>query len=411
MNALKMVAGLVVALAAYLLFWPTGMHPVAWTPPQAPALEGPYAANARLADAQRIAVGVGRGPEAVSVDALGRVYAGFDDGRVVQFSPNGSVYVVVGRTGGRPLGIAQAPNGGLIVADARQGLLHLGEQITTLAREADGVPFGFTDDVDTSRASMKAYFTDASSHYGYGHHTEDLLEHGANGRLLEYDFNTRQVRTVLGGLHFANGVALGPNDDYVLVNETGEYRVVRYWLKGEKAGTHETFIDNLPGFPDNITFNGKDRFWLALAAPRDAMLDKLLPGNFLLRQVSFRLPAFAQPQPHHKGFVLALDLEGHVVANLQDDRPEAFAPITSVREAGPWLYFGSLTADSLARLPVQSVFPDAAPPPVNWHDLPPLQERPRERSWEGQREDLEEKLKVRQPAEREEDEERKSGRN
>lgn len=53
-------------------------------------------------------------------------------------------------------------------------------------------------------------------------------------------------------------------EDFVLVNETYRYRIVRYWLKGPKAGTHEVFIDNLPGFPDNISSNRKGTFWLAL---------------------------------------------------------------------------------------------------------------------------------------------------
>ena len=63
-----------------------------------------------------------------------------------------------------------------------------------------------------------------------------------------------------------------------LVNETGSYRTLRYWLKGEKAGTSDIFADNLPSFPDNITFNGKDRFWVAIYAPRTAIADTLAPS-------------------------------------------------------------------------------------------------------------------------------------
>ena len=36
------------------------------------------------------------------------------------------------------------------------------------------------------------------------------------------------------GLFFANGVTLGPNEDYVLVNETGMGRVHRLWIKATK---------------------------------------------------------------------------------------------------------------------------------------------------------------------------------
>ena len=35
------------------------------------------------------------------------------------------------------------------------------------------------------------------------------------------------------------------------------YRIQKYWLCGDKAGTAEIFIENLPGFPDNVSSNEK----------------------------------------------------------------------------------------------------------------------------------------------------------
>lgn len=371
---------LLAAFAAYLLAWPTGMEPVAWTPPPAPALEGVYAYNEKLKGIQQLAVGVGKGPEAINVDAVGRVYAGYADGRVLQLTGNGGNYTEMVNTGGRPLGITFGPNGGLVIADARKGLLHLGRKLTELAREADGVPFGFTDDADNTRLDKNVYFTDASSKFGYGRHMTDLLEHGPNGRLLEYNVATKQTRVLMSGLHFANGVAVGPNDEYVLVNETGEYRVHRYWLKGARAGTHEVFIDNLPGFPDNITYNDRGVFWLAIFAPRDAMLDGLLPGKLYLRTVLSKLPAFLQPRPRRHAFVLGLDTAGKVVANLQYAGDDAYAPITSVREHGPFLYFGSLTYPAIGRLPLNQALAGAAAPPPGWDDIPQPQQVERKKT-------------------------------
>ena len=43
------------------------------------------------------------------------------------------------------------------------------------------------------------------------------------------------------------------------------YRIQRYWLTGDKAGTSDVFADNLPGCPDNINSNGMGVFWIALA--------------------------------------------------------------------------------------------------------------------------------------------------
>jgi sugar lactone lactonase YvrE len=374
-RALLASAALLAALLLYLLAWPTGMEPVAWTPPPAPSLtEGAYAYNEKLKGIQKLAAGVGAGPEGVNVDAVGRIYAGYNDGRVVMLSPDGAAYSELGNTGGRPLGITFGLDGSLVIADAKKGLLHFGAQVWPLATEADGMPFGFTDDADNTRFDKNIYFTDASSKFGYGQHMRDLLEHGANGRLLEYNFETKHTRVLMQGLHFANGVAVGPDDAYVLVNETGEYRILRYWLKGEKAGTHDVFIDNLPGFPDNLSFNDRDRFWVAIVAPRDPMLDELLPGSLYLRTVISKLPAFLQPRPKMHAFVLGIGLDGKVIANLQYVGSDAYAPITSVREHHHWLYFGSLTYPAIGRLPLFQAIPGTPRPAPGWEQVPVARE-------------------------------------
>jgi sugar lactone lactonase YvrE len=368
---LATAAAVFAALVIYLLAWPTGMEPQAWTPPAMPSLEqGVYAYNEKMKGVQKLAQGGGIGPEGINVDAVGRVYSGYADGRVMSFSPNGSTHTEMTNTGGRPLGLTFGPNGGLIVADAKKGLLHLGKKLSELATGVDGAPFGFVDDVDNMRGGKNVYFTDASDKFGYGKHMIDLLEHGAHGRLLEYNVVTKQTRVLLSGLHFANGVAVGPDDAYVLVNETGEYRVLRYWLKGEKAGTHDVFIDNLPGFPDNLSYNDQGVFWVALVAPRDPMLDELLPGSQYLRTVIAKLPSLLQPRPKKHAFVLGLDLDGKVVANLQYAGTDAYAPITSVRQHGPFLYFGSLTYPAIGRLPLNQALPGAQPPPAGWEEVP-----------------------------------------
>lgn len=341
-------------IAAYLLFWPVPIEPAAWTPQPVPAAAYPY--NEALKSVERLADGVGSGPEGIAVDAAGRLYAGYDDGRVMMFNRDGSGGMLLANTGGRPLGLSFGPRGGVLVADAIKGLLLVGGEGAQqlLAVEAEGVPFKFVDDVDNTRLSRKVYFTDASSKFAWPHTMADVMEHGANGRLLEYDFDTEKTTVLLRDLHFANGVAVGPDDAFVLVNETTEYRVRRYWLKGDKAGTSDIFIDNLPGFPDNISYNDKGQFWLALYAPRTAALDALLPKPGL-RRIVFRLPQFLQPGPARHGWVLGLDVDGKVVANLQYKGKGAYAPITSAEQHGDHLYLGSLTDTAIGRLALSAI--------------------------------------------------------
>lgn len=340
-----------VTLVFYLLAWPVDISPVAWTPDPAPSLEdGTYARNGRLRAVQRLADGAVDGPEAVAFDASGQLYTGVEDGRILRIDPRDGRCVVVGNTQGRPLGLAVGTDGYLFIADARKGLIGMSAdgQVDVLADQAEGITFGFTDDLALD-ASGYVYFSDASWKFGYGEHTLDALEHGGRGRLLRYQPELGEAVTLLAGLQFANGVALGPDQNYVLVNETSAYRITRFWLRGERAGTSEVFIDNLPGFPDNLSFNGHDRFWVALYGPRNALLDALAPHPFW-RKVVARLPGWLMPAPGHHAFVLGLDLQGKVVEQYQFEASEAYAPITSVREHDGHLYLGSLDQSAIGRV-------------------------------------------------------------
>lgn len=346
---------ILIAVIAFLLLMPTKVQPVNWSPPKAPSMkDGPYAQNQRLKNVQRIGAQGIAGPEALLLDTQGFLITGLHDGRIIRTSPDSQALEVLADTQGRPLGLAQHPDGRLIIADGIKGLLALDTQgtLTTLSSSANNLPFGFTDDVTVDTAGRYAYFSDASSRWGYGQDGEAVIEHGGDGRLLRYDFSNGHTEVLLDQLQFANGVSLGPNEDYVLVNETGAYRISRYWLKGDKAGHHDLFIDNLPGLPDNLSFNGRDRFWVALYSPRNPLLDGFA-GYPLMRKVMVRALMVVPKPVEHRAFVLGLDVNGKVVANLQDGGPGNYSPITTAREYGDWLYLGSLKNTSMARLPLQ----------------------------------------------------------
>jgi len=344
------MGAIALAAIAYLSLWPVDITPVGWTPPKQ-ATQGPT--NLALQGLQRIGLNVGIGPEGISFDDAGRIYAGYADGRVVRFSADGQAHEELANTGGRPWGtFALADGSAVLVADAVKGLLRVAKgKVDVLSTESDGVPFKLTDDVVQAKSGI-IYFSDASSKFGLNQMMADVFEHGSHGRLLSHDPQTGKTTTLASGLHVANGVTLGPDEAYVLVSETLQYRVMRYWLKGPKAGQFEPFIENLPGFPDNISYNGKDGFWLALFAPRDVMLDGMLPYPALLKAV-YRIPEALRPKAAKQGRVLKLDINGQVVADLQDATEGAYAPITSVRERGGALYFGSIEYPGLGHLPLR----------------------------------------------------------
>ena len=55
------------------------------------------------------------------------------------------------------------------------------------------------------------------------------------GRLLRYDPASGRTDVLADGLWFANGVALAPDESYVVVVETMRARLLRVWLRGPQA--------------------------------------------------------------------------------------------------------------------------------------------------------------------------------
>ena len=351
-TAFKAIAVIFCVLIAWLLLWPTPVEPVAWEAPAAPPLEGAYGPNNILSKVTRIEIESGYGPEDVAVDAMGFIYGGTQQGKILKFHPETHKAEEFADTGGRPLGLHFNAGGDLIVADAFKGLLRIAPQgkLEVLSTEAGGVPFLFTDDLDIA-ADGTIYFSDASYKYDQHHYKLDAIEHQPNGRLLAYYPETRQTEILLDKLHFANGVAVSPDQQFVLVNETWEYRVTRYWIAGERKGQSEVFLENLPGFPDGISCNGVDTFWVALASPRNPLLDNL-SGKPFLRKVISRLPEFMQPKAIPFAFVLGADVNGRITHNLQEPSGKPFHMITSVQQHGDTLWLGSLEEPALAFLPV-----------------------------------------------------------
>jgi len=332
---------LLLVLAAWV-YHRTDIEPVAWEPAPNPGLAGEFAPNDILAAMQPILSGVGRGPEDITRAADGWLFTGLEDGRIIRFQPGGE-YQEYANTGGRPLGMQFDRDGDLVVADAMRGLVAVSTtgEVRVLTDQFDGRKLLFVDDLDIA-ADGTVWFSDASARYGYHDYMLDAFEGQASGRLLSYDPATGETAVHLDGLRFANGVALGPEDRFVLVNETVAGRIHRLWLKGERAGQRELFHPGLPGSPDNISFNGVDTFWVALPMARDAV--DAIAGRPHLRKFIAGLPTrFRTGEIGGGAMVVGLDLEGRVKYNLQGAGD--FRMITSVNEFDGRLYLGSVLMD------------------------------------------------------------------
>ena len=134
-----------------------------------------------------------------------------------------------------------------------------------------------------------------------------------HGRLLRYEPTADETTVLADGLQFANGVAVGPDERYVLVNETGRLpRSSGYGSKGSRVpGRTEVFIDNLPGLPDGISLRRRTQPLLAGAV---CAAHTRRWTSWPTSRGCARLPSgcrrHCSPQPEKLGFVLGLEPSG-----------------------------------------------------------------------------------------------------
>lgn len=107
-----------------------------------------------------------------------------------------------------------------------------------------------------------------------------------------YNPETNENRVLINSLIFANGVKLADDESFVLINDLNKNRILRYYLKGPKKGTHDVFIDGLPGMPDNLNSDGKNGFLipLVIAVDKDHPIVSQMLSQFpLLRRLIARI--------------------------------------------------------------------------------------------------------------------------
>jgi len=341
----------IVGLAAYMFFWPVPIAPIAWTPSPNPGETGVFARSVGFRSPQKLIAEAGLGPEDVTRGADGFFYTGLQDGRILRFrAESDSQPELFVNTGGRPLGMQFDAHDNLIVADAFKGLLSISPDraITILTDSVAGKRMLFPDDLDIAQDGV-IWFTDASQRFDQHHYILDFWEGLPTGRLLSYDPKTKQTTVHMEAIRFANGVALGPDDAFVLVNETIAARILRLWLKGPKAGATEVFIDGLPAYPDNLSYSGEGIFWVALPAPRIESLENI-SGHPFLRKMLLRLPeSLVRVEPAPVGWIVGVDADGVIRHNLRDTTG-AYSNITSVNQFDDHLLLGSIIMKSVGRI-------------------------------------------------------------
>eukprot|EP00249_Psilotum_nudum_P035131 c55186_g1_i1 orf=206-1330(-) len=327
----------------------SGIDPLPTALPRPPKREGVYARNEILQKIVRIGEGYLPFPEDIAVDKDGNLYTGCADGWVKKVRIDGSVENWT-RVGGRPLGLVYGLHGELLVCEPSLGLLNATEgNARVLSNSSGGVQFKFADGIDVAEDGA-IYFTDASTKFGFGYSDLDVLEARPNGRLLKYDPGTRTTTLLLSNLYFPNGVAVSSNQKSLIFCETSKVRCQRYWIRGKNRGKVEIFIDNLPGYPDNVHSSGRGTFWIGLVSTRSRLMEFILGFSFVKYFYANPTALGTLNVAPFMAKVLEVNDAGEAMRLFEDPDGKAISFVTSGLEVGDSLYVGCLASDYIGKL-------------------------------------------------------------
>lgn len=364
--------------------------------------EGPLAKNDRLNNAERILDGKINGPESIASRRSDEIFVSLHNGKILRlWGKNFDHFQSIATIGpgcdgpwqekicGRPLGLRFAPDGRLIVVDAYLGLFALNvdtgekERLFDPTLAIEGAVAKIPDDLDIDEEG-NIYWSDASSVSDLSDAFIEMLS-DPSGRLIKFDPATKKNTVLVKNVHFANGVQLSPDRDFVLFCETFRSRVLRYWLTGPNAGKTDVFVDKLPGKPDNLRARKNGGYYVSLIAvdnkekvdvikilaklplARKLVLRLLGIPKFLFDTISsiypnqmtetfsykiYHLQPIANMIASMQSVVVELDAEGNIESSLQCNNGNVRF-ISETEQVGDYLFFGSPYNDYLGYLRVE----------------------------------------------------------
>lgn len=228
------------------------------------------------------------------------------------------------------------------------------------------------------------YFTHSSSEDEIHKILQTMLPN-PSGRLIKYERSTGKKTVLKDQIYFANGIVLSPEEDFLVVAETGTSTLHRIWLSGSKAGKSEIFVDGLPGGPDNLTTNKKGILVTLANAIDDShpsLPDLLAPyptiRRFLARlcelvTIPFRFINSFYPNVITNTFirefgsmdsikfiipprrtVILVDWNGKIVTAYHGS-DGSLGPITHALQVGDFLYTGTVTENYIGKVLIKNL--------------------------------------------------------
>ena len=221
------------------------------------------------------------------------------------------------------------------------------------------------------------YFTDSSSDFSIDRVLLSFITN-PSGRLIHMSRTTGKITVLLDKLWFANGIALSPEEDFLVVSDLQRSKIIKVWLKPGKFGESETFAEGLPGTPDNLTPD-QNGFYAAIPITADPQhpyiigsmanmpiirkffarilalidllftnLDKIYPNDFF-KTLAYKSGSFDLVHPFlsTRSTVLRFDWNGKIIAAYHASDGGVY---THAMELDGHLYLGSFTQNYIAKV-------------------------------------------------------------
>lgn len=360
----------------------------------------------RLNGAQKLFEGEVHGPEDFE-SYNGQLYTGVHGGYILKVEENRLTPIVkFGKKCdgiwqehicGRPLGLRFDKKGNLYVVDTYYGIFKVNvatgeyENVVNVSKPIEGKVPRFPNSIDIAK-NGDLYWTESNTDFAL-YDILSIFLSNPSGRLVHYNSATKQTKVLMRSLAFANGVMLSDDESFIIVAETTKNRIMKYNLKGPKAGQSEVFVDALPGLPDNIKSDGQGGFLVCLIIvinPEHPQIDRsLMPHPYLRKMlvrllVTMELPfkllydiypntyterilhaigsfqgAESIVDMHEKSILLRIDASGNIIDALSSD-DGTFSRVSAAHIHDNYLWFGSPWLKYISRVPLKQAFPDLA---------------------------------------------------
>lgn len=182
-------------------------------------------------------------------------------------------------------------DGRLLVGVAGKGLMAVtpSGEIELVCGEAEGQALHCPTDIACGPDGA-IYVTDGSATHHGDAWVNDLMEHGASGRLIWIAPGDGKASVLRKGMRWPSGVTVSLDGSQLVVCEAWAHNIISLSPDGSGA---EIMQDNLPGYPGRISTDTDGSYLLAMFALRTQLVDFVLTQpDFVQEMMSTIEPDF-----------------------------------------------------------------------------------------------------------------------